>query len=218
MRNMKAVYLVIVCSSIGVITCTALGTGEKNYPWATRMTNTYDVGLHDAVTDDEYLSTLAEWLPRLLQRHRPQLVFFQAGVDAMAKDSFGRCVALPSCWTATGKGEVMTAGTRMWARHMNGDIIRLQRCTGVTYSDRTRHLQQPIQSNAPHARQAVPHSVWAAEAKQSGVWPLPGCWRAARHCHGRRVRAIICPLSWQSMQRCMVWTRAQCGSHAPCKV
>ena len=82
------------CSIAAVLCCSSamLDAGEKNYPWATRMTNTYDVGLPDAVTDDEYLATLAEWLPRLFERHRPQLAFFQAGVDAMAKDSFGRWV------------------------------------------------------------------------------------------------------------------------------
>ena len=73
-------------------TTVLVGTGEKNYPWATRMTNTYDIGLLDAITDDEYLSTLSEWLPRLFERHHPQLAFFQAGVDAMVKDSFGRWV------------------------------------------------------------------------------------------------------------------------------
>ena len=64
--------------------------GEKNYPWNTRMRCTYDVGLPDATMDDEYLRVLGDWLPRLFERHRPQLAFFQAGVDAMKDDSFGR--------------------------------------------------------------------------------------------------------------------------------
>jgi acetoin utilization deacetylase AcuC-like enzyme len=33
---------------------------------------------------------LDEWLPSLLERHEPKLVFFQAGVDALKEDSFGR--------------------------------------------------------------------------------------------------------------------------------
>jgi acetoin utilization deacetylase AcuC-like enzyme len=68
------------------------------------MTNTYDVGLSDAVTDDEYLSTLVEWLPRLFDQHRPQLAFFQAGVDAMAKDSFGRSIVFPINCHPSGAG------------------------------------------------------------------------------------------------------------------
>ena len=64
------------------------------------MTSTYDVGLPDATTDDDYLRVLAEWLPRLFDRHRPQLAFFQAGVDAMRDDGFGR-YGPAAGWTPT---------------------------------------------------------------------------------------------------------------------
>eukprot|EP00798_Chlamydomonas_sp_ICE-L_P001717 gene1717-33124_t len=64
--------------------------GDKNYPWKTRMKNTYDVGLPDGTGDEEYLEMLRSWLPRLIETHKPQLVFFQAGVDALNGDSFGR--------------------------------------------------------------------------------------------------------------------------------
>ncbi|GLC47189.1 hypothetical protein PLESTB_001622600 [Pleodorina starrii] len=64
--------------------------GDKNYPWKTRRTNTYDVPLRDETGDEEYLALLRSWLPRLLRDHRPQLILFQAGVDALRGDSFGR--------------------------------------------------------------------------------------------------------------------------------
>jgi len=64
--------------------------GDKNYPWKTRMRNTYDVPLPDGTGDEEYLSVLRQWLPRLMEQHQPQLLFFQAGVDALKGDSFGR--------------------------------------------------------------------------------------------------------------------------------
>ncbi|KAK9830543.1 hypothetical protein WJX72_012375 [[Myrmecia] bisecta] len=64
--------------------------GDKNYPWKTRMQNTYDIALPDATSDAEYLSLLGDWLPRLIERHEPELVFYQAGVDALKEDSFGR--------------------------------------------------------------------------------------------------------------------------------
>lgn len=64
--------------------------GDKNYPWKTRSTSTYDLALNDGTGDAEYLALLRDWLPRLFAEHRPQLVFFQAGVDAMVRDSFGR--------------------------------------------------------------------------------------------------------------------------------
>ena len=65
--------------------------GEKNYPWSTRQENTYDVGLPDDTGDEAYLEALSTWLSRLWDDHNPQLVFFQAGVDALKHDSFGRC-------------------------------------------------------------------------------------------------------------------------------
>lgn len=64
--------------------------GDKNYPWKTRQKNTYDVALPDGTTDEQYLALLESWMPRLLNKHQPQLLFYQAGVDALAGDSFGR--------------------------------------------------------------------------------------------------------------------------------
>ncbi|KXZ43409.1 hypothetical protein GPECTOR_91g563 [Gonium pectorale] len=64
--------------------------GDKNYPWKTRRRNTYDVPLPDDTGDEEYLGLLRAWLPRLLSDHRPQLIMFQAGVDALKGDGFGR--------------------------------------------------------------------------------------------------------------------------------
>ncbi len=38
------------------------------------------------------LQVLERWLPRLWRGHAPQLVIFQAGVDALAGDAYGRSV------------------------------------------------------------------------------------------------------------------------------
>ena len=64
--------------------------GDRNYPWKTRMQSTYDVALPDGTEDTAFLGMLQQWIPRLLDEHEPQLVFFQAGVDALSGDSFGR--------------------------------------------------------------------------------------------------------------------------------
>ena len=68
----------------------SVGAGAKNWPWSTRRTSTYDVALPDDCADDEYLGQLEHWLPLLFARHQPELVFFQAGVDALKQDKFGR--------------------------------------------------------------------------------------------------------------------------------
>jgi acetoin utilization deacetylase AcuC-like enzyme len=49
-----------------------------------------DVELPDGMGDDAYLATLASELPPLLDRHRPDLILFQAGVDPHAEDRLGR--------------------------------------------------------------------------------------------------------------------------------
>ncbi|CAI7847974.1 unnamed protein product, partial [Closterium sp. NIES-53] len=64
--------------------------GANNYPWRSKRRSDYDVELPDDMGDAAYLALLQEWLPRLFDQHRPSLVIFQAGVDALKEDSFGR--------------------------------------------------------------------------------------------------------------------------------
>jgi acetoin utilization deacetylase AcuC-like enzyme len=64
--------------------------GERNYPLKTRETSTHDVELPDDCDDATYLAELNTWLPRLFIEYDPALVFFQAGIDALREDSFGR--------------------------------------------------------------------------------------------------------------------------------
>lgn len=64
--------------------------GAGNYPWKTKMKSNYDIGFPDGTKDEEYLAKLADWLPHLIELHDPSLIFFQAGVDALKEDSFGR--------------------------------------------------------------------------------------------------------------------------------
>lgn len=62
---------------------------EKNFP-ARKAASDLDIDLADGVGDAEYLRKLAEILPALLARERPDLVFFNAGVDPHADDKLGR--------------------------------------------------------------------------------------------------------------------------------
>ena len=71
-----------------VVTFSAHGAG--NYPWKTKMRSTHDLDLPDDTDDDAYNAHMAEWLPFLFDAYDPRLVFFQAGVDALREDSFGR--------------------------------------------------------------------------------------------------------------------------------
>jgi acetoin utilization deacetylase AcuC-like enzyme len=63
--------------------------GERNYPLA-KMRSTVDVPLRDGVGDAEYLETLQQNLPSVLERSEPNIAFYLAGVDVAAGDRYGK--------------------------------------------------------------------------------------------------------------------------------
>jgi acetoin utilization deacetylase AcuC-like enzyme len=63
--------------------------GAHNFPFR-KETSDLDVTFEDGAGDDEYLAALADHLPRVLDAHRPDLVFFLAGADPYAGDRLGR--------------------------------------------------------------------------------------------------------------------------------
>jgi acetoin utilization deacetylase AcuC-like enzyme len=62
---------------------------EKNFPFR-KQASDLDVGLPDGLDDDGYLAALEAHLDAILDAARPELVFYQAGVDALAEDKLGR--------------------------------------------------------------------------------------------------------------------------------
>jgi acetoin utilization deacetylase AcuC-like enzyme len=63
--------------------------GAKNFPFR-KETSDLDVTFEDGAGDDEYLSALAEHLARVLDGHRPDVVFYLAGADPYEGDRLGR--------------------------------------------------------------------------------------------------------------------------------
>ena len=61
---------------------------QWNYP-AIKPPGDLDVGLDDGVGDEEYMRLLHEHLPRVLEEHEPQLVFYLAGADPYEADQLG---------------------------------------------------------------------------------------------------------------------------------
>jgi acetoin utilization deacetylase AcuC-like enzyme len=61
---------------------------EHNYPmW--KPPSDLDLGLPDLTSDAEYLALLDKHLPRILDEHRPELVFYLAGADPYKEDQLG---------------------------------------------------------------------------------------------------------------------------------
>jgi acetoin utilization deacetylase AcuC-like enzyme len=62
---------------------------EINFP-GTKQTSDLDVPLREGMEDEEYLTTLFRYLPDLLDRVRPDLVLYDAGVDPHISDRLGK--------------------------------------------------------------------------------------------------------------------------------
>lgn len=60
-----------------------------NFP-SRKETSDLDVTFEDGAGDDEYLAALAAHLPRALDGHRPDIVFYLAGADPYEGDRLGR--------------------------------------------------------------------------------------------------------------------------------
>ncbi|MXX78048.1 MAG: histone deacetylase, partial [Gemmatimonadales bacterium] len=63
--------------------------GAVNYPFKPTPSD-LDVALPDGAGDEEYQEALRRFLPEAVNRSRPDLVFYLAGVDVVAGDRFGR--------------------------------------------------------------------------------------------------------------------------------
>lgn len=62
--------------------------GEKNFPFR-KQRSRIDIALPDGTGNEEYLRTLEEVLPRVLE-FQPEIIFYQSGVDALDTDTLGR--------------------------------------------------------------------------------------------------------------------------------
>lgn len=62
---------------------------DRNYP-VRKAVSDLDVALDDGIEDDDYLARLAALIPMLDAYSRPQIVFYNAGVDPHRDDKLGR--------------------------------------------------------------------------------------------------------------------------------
>lgn len=68
--------------------------GAKNYP-VRKEKSDLDIGLADYTGDNEYIDCIQSTLPKLIDAVKPQIIFYQSGVDVLASDKLGRLSLTP---------------------------------------------------------------------------------------------------------------------------
>ena len=63
--------------------------GASNYPMFKEKSD-LDIPLKNNTDDATYLKLLSEYLPKLIDEHQPDFIFFQSGVDVLATDKLGK--------------------------------------------------------------------------------------------------------------------------------
>lgn len=63
--------------------------GANNFPYRKERSD-LDIPLPDGTTDDAYFSLLNEALPKLIDRQKPDFIFYLAGVDVLLTDKLGK--------------------------------------------------------------------------------------------------------------------------------
>ncbi len=63
--------------------------GKTNYPFKKEISD-LDIELENDTNDNTYLSILIETLPKLIEKHKPDFIFYLAGVDILETDKLGK--------------------------------------------------------------------------------------------------------------------------------
>lgn len=63
--------------------------GKTNYPFKKEKSD-LDIAFADGTTDDEFLKTISEVIPKLIEQQKPDFIFYLAGVDILASDKLGK--------------------------------------------------------------------------------------------------------------------------------
>ncbi|MEM7549111.1 MAG: histone deacetylase [Bacteroidota bacterium] len=63
--------------------------GKNNYPLKKEKSD-LDIAFDDFTEDSQYLLELEKYLPKIIKIHKPDIVFYQAGVDILKTDLLGK--------------------------------------------------------------------------------------------------------------------------------
>jgi acetoin utilization deacetylase AcuC-like enzyme len=63
--------------------------GKTNYPFKKEISD-LDIAFDDGTTDDAFLKTIGDIIPKLIETQKPDFIFYLAGVDILASDKLGK--------------------------------------------------------------------------------------------------------------------------------
>ena len=63
--------------------------GKSNYPFK-KETSDLDIAFEDNTSDEDFLKTISEIVPKLIEQQKPDFIFYLAGVDILASDKLGK--------------------------------------------------------------------------------------------------------------------------------
>ena len=63
--------------------------GKTNYPFK-KETSDLDIAFDDGTTDDAFLKTIGNIIPKLIETQKPDFIFYLAGVDILTSDKLGK--------------------------------------------------------------------------------------------------------------------------------
>ncbi|MFD0793860.1 histone deacetylase [Mucilaginibacter litoreus] len=63
--------------------------GDKNFPFRKERSD-LDIPLEDGIEDEQYLSILKSTLPTLIEKAKPDFIFYLSGVDVLRSDKLGK--------------------------------------------------------------------------------------------------------------------------------
>lgn len=104
--------------------------GEKNYPFHKEKSD-LDIGLPNGTNDEAYLAKLKEVLPNLLEKVKPDFVFYLSGVDVLATDKLGKLsLSIDEC----------KERDRFVLQNVRDKNLPIQISMGGGYSEEIKHI------------------------------------------------------------------------------
>lgn len=137
---------------------------QKGYPFSTRHASDVEVNLPDGCTDEDYLLALHKSFEGIIRR-RPEVMIYQAGVDGLAGDRFGRFALTRQglwernqvvySWAAANEVPLVVTMGGGYHRDIRQTIdasADVYRQAAQTWQEVVKRLQSPcISPNRPHA-------------------------------------------------------------------